>query len=66
MSGRPKNEIMSPDEMRVTETRRGRLYSQTADHGMVVSAIVSNLAAELAEMPQKINLKDLEMVRKEG
>lgn len=64
MSGRPKNEIMSPDEMRLTETRRGRLYSQTADHGLVVSEIVSNLAAELAEMPQKINLKDLEMVRK--
>lgn len=54
---------MSPDEMRLTESRRGRLYSQTADHGMVVSSIVSNLAAELAAMPQKINLKDLEMVR---
>lgn len=64
MSGKPKNEIMTPDEMRGVEARAGRLYSQTADHGMVVSAIVSNLAAELAEMPQKINLKDLEMVRK--
>ena len=62
MSGRSKNEIMSPEEMRLTETRRGRLYSQTADHGMVVSAIVSNLAEELAKKPQKINLKDAGMV----
>ena len=62
MSGRPKNEIMSPDEMRLTETRRGRLYSQTADHGLVVAEIVSNLAEELAKKPQKINLKDADMV----
>lgn len=64
MSGRPKNQIMSPDEMRVIETRRGRLYSQTSDHGLVVSDIIAHLAEELAEMPQKINLKDLEMVKK--
>ena len=51
MSGRPKNEIMSPDEMRLTESRKGRLYSQTADHGMVVAAIVSNLAAGIALRP---------------
>lgn len=54
---------MSPEEMRTTESRRGRLYSQTSDHGLVVSAIVSNLAAELAEMPKKIDLKDPEMIR---
>lgn len=62
MSGKPKNEIMSPDEMQVVETRRGRLYSQTADHGLVVSEIVSNLAEELAKKPQKINLKDADMI----
>lgn len=53
---------MTPDEMRLTETRRGRLYSQTADHGLVVSEIVSNLAEELARKPQKIDLKDTGMV----
>ena len=63
MSGKPKNEIMTPDEMRIAESRGGRLYSQTADHGMVVSAIVSNLAAELANLPQKIDLRDTEKVK---
>lgn len=62
MSGKPKNEIMTPDEMRIAESRGGRLYSQTADHGMVVSAIVSNLAAELANLPQKIDLRDTQKV----
>ncbi len=64
MSGKPKNEIMTPDEMRISETRAGRLYSQTADRGLVVSAIVSNLAEELANLPQKVDLRDSEMVRK--
>ena len=62
MSGKPKNEIMTPDEMRIAESRAGRLYSQTSDHGMVVTAIVNNLAAELANMPQKIDLRDTQRV----
>ena len=62
MSGKPKNEIMTPEEMQMTESRAGRLYSQTADHGMVVSAIVSNLANELANLPQKIDLRDTQKV----
>ncbi len=62
MSGVPKNKIMTPDEMRATETRAGRLYSQTADHGMVVTAIVSNLAAELAARPKKIDIRNSNMV----
>ena len=62
MSGVPKNKIMTPIQMQETETRAGRLYSQTSDHGMVVSAIVSNLAAELANMPRKIDIRDSGMV----
>ena len=62
MSGKPNNEIMTPDEMQLAESRDGRLYSQTADHGMVVSAIVSSLANELANLPQKIDLRDTQKV----
>ncbi len=63
MSGKPKYEIMTPEEMRTTETRAGRLYSQTADRGLVVAEIVNNLAAELAQKPRKIDLKDADLIR---
>lgn len=64
MSGKPKNNILAPEEMRAVETRGGRLYSQTADRGIVVSAIVSELAEELANLPKKIDLKDEKLVGK--
>ena len=59
---RPKNEIMNPDEMLEVESRGSRLYSQTSDHGAVVSEIVSNLAEELAKMPRRIDLRDTQLI----
>lgn len=66
MSGRPKNEIMSIADMEklAVETRTGnRLYSRTADGAEVVNALTARLAAELANPPKKIDLRDAEMVR---
>ena len=62
MSGQAKHMILSPDEMLDVESRSSRLYSQTSDHGVVVSEIVSNLAEELANIPRKIDLRDTQLV----
>lgn len=66
MSGRPKNEIMTPADMEklATEMRVGnRLYSRTADGAEIVNALTSKLAVELATLPRKIDLRDTELVK---
>lgn len=66
MPREPKNEIMSPTNMKMMaeETRVGnRLYSRTSDGAEVVNALVSQLAIDLANMPRKINLRDTEQLR---
>ena len=66
MSGRPKDDIMSPTDMvkLAEETRVGnRLYSRTTDGAEVVSALTARLAAELATLPKKIDLRDKEMIK---
>lgn len=60
-----KGEIMSPEQMReMTAEKRAtsKLYSKTTDNGEVVSVLTANLAADLAHLPQKIDLTDTGMV----
>ena len=64
---KPKNEIMLPEQMRemATEYRQNsRLYSRTADGAEVVQALVSRLAEELMENPQKIDLRNEALIVK--
>ena len=63
MSGRPKNDIMTPQDMEEIHSRTGRLYSRTADGGEVVSALVEQLAIELATLPKKIDLRDESLIK---
>ena len=63
MSGRPKDNIMTPAEMQEVHSRSGRLYSRTADGGEVVSTLIGQLADELANMPKKIDLRDEELIK---
>ena len=41
-----------------------KIYSKTADDGLVVQSIVAQLAQELCDIPRKCDLRDTEMVRK--
>lgn len=40
-----------------------KIYSKTADDGLVVQNIVSQLAAELVDIPKKADLRDTEQIR---
>ena len=41
-----------------------KIYNRTADNGEVVAAIVQQLAEDLAEVPQKADLRNTEQIRK--
>ena len=63
---KPKDNIETPSQMLVEARERrldNRMYNRSADSGVVVSAIVEELATELANVPQKIDLKNTELVR---
>lgn len=67
MSDRPHGNIQKPSEMLATAQEQrlnNRIYSKTADSGMVVAAITAELAAELANLPIKADLKDTEQIRR--
>lgn len=67
MSDRPDGFIQKPSEMIETARERymnSHIYSRTADGSLVVEAIVSQLAADLAEIPQKANLRDTEQIKR--
>ena len=60
-----KGNMMQPAAIQAmaTETRNSsRLYSKNNDSGEVVQALVKQLAAELAQMPKKIDLRDEDMI----
>lgn len=60
-----KGNMMQPAAIQAmaTETRdSSRLYSKNNDAGDVVKALVTQLAAELAQMPRKIDLRDEDMI----
>ncbi len=60
-----KNEIMTPEQMRqMTAEKRATssLYSKTTDNGEIVSVLTANLAADIAHLPQRIDLKNESMV----
>ena len=59
-----KGNMMQPAAIQAmaVENRSGRLYSRTADSGEVVQTLVARLAAELADMPKKIDLRDEDMI----
>lgn len=65
MSDRPHGNIQKPIEMLTTAKEQrlnNRIYSKAADSGLVVSAIVAELANELANLPVKADLKDTEQI----
>lgn len=67
MSDKPHNNIQHPSQMLATAKERSmnsRIYSKTADSGMVVSSIVEQLAEELTKIPQKADLRDTEQIKK--
>ena len=67
MPDKPHGNIQKPIEMVATAQERrmnSRIYSKTADGGLVVSAIVEQLAEELAEIPQKADLRDTEQIKR--
>ena len=56
MPDRPHGNIQTPTEMMATAQERvlnSRIYSKTADGGLVVTDIVNQLAQDLATIPQK-------------
>lgn len=64
---RPHGNIQSPSEMLATANERrmnSKIYNRTSENGEVVNAIVSQLAADLAEMPKKADLRDPELVKR--
>lgn len=66
MPDRPHGNIQTPTEMLTTAKEQrlnNRIYSKTADSGLIVQAIVSELAQELANLPQKADLKNTEQIK---
>lgn len=66
MPDRPHRDIQTPSEMLATAKEQrlnNRIYSKTADSGLVVSAIVSQLAEDLTAIPQKVDFRDTELVK---
>lgn len=59
-----KGNMLQPTAIQAlaVESKGTRLYSKTADNGEVVQALVENLAAELTDVPRKINLHDENIV----
>ena len=66
MVNRPKGSIMSYSEMvEANEIRASsRMFSKDTDNGEKISTLVSNVRREFATMPEKISLRDTEMVRR--
>ena len=65
MAKKPAHEIMSPSEMLelAEEQRMTRLYSKVEDSTDKVQALVGTLADELANMPERISLRDTATVK---
>lgn len=67
MSGKPKNEIMSPAQMMEMQQERrmnSKIYSRMADDGIVVHDIVAQLAEDLMNVPEKCDLQDTATVKR--
>lgn len=67
MSGKPKNELMTPAQMlEMAKERRmnSKIYSRVADDGTVVHDIVAQLAEELSDIPPRADLKNTENIRR--
>lgn len=67
MPDKPMGNVQNPSQMLATAQERrmnSRIYNRTADGGTVVEAIVGQLAEELAEIPQKADLRNTEQIKK--
>ena len=67
MSDKPHSNVQQPIQMLATAQERrlnSKIYNRTADGGIVVAEIVQQLAEDLAEIPQKADLKNTEQIKK--
>lgn len=67
MPDKPHKNIQTPGEMLTSakeQRMNNRIYSRTSDGSEVVSAVVNQLAAELATLPQKTDLRNTAQIEK--